>query len=554
MDLSGIDNSGDLILFNGKIITVDPNDTIAEAIAIKDGKIVGIGVYSDVKSLVRDGTKPIDLEGKTVVPGFIDAHVHLDCMATHTKLALSCHIPTVKYIETNGAVECLADILKALKEKVQQTAKGQWIIAQGRFTLESDGNCPTRKQLDEIAPDHPIMIRYNAHTHLLNSNALKLVEITKDGPDQEELEKYAAGAKVLRDPASGEPTGKLIECGDWIFPMHNPFPHDRLKGAIRKACRETVSFGITSIQEFTSWPESTRIYQELYRNGELPLRVQLCPTVWGLYKTIDLDCIIKLGLQTGFGDERLKFGRAKIFVDVAGYDVGGQPITWPRITQDKLNELVFKAHRAGIAVMMHATSRDGQNMALNAVEQAVNELPDMNHRARIEHFAGDYWPEGIERMKRLKMIPVPTPYSSLGWYGDAWLESAQPGEKAVIYRTLLNEGLMPPGNSDGMGTEPEALNPWWSIWCLVARKTRRGRSICPEEGVTVMEAIRIYTLYSAHAGFEEHIKGSLEVGKLADMAVLSEDPLCVAPQKLPEIKADLTIVEGKIVYNRELSE
>ena len=554
MDLSGIDNSGDLLLFSGKIITVDPNDTIAEAIAIKDGKIVGVGAYADVKSLVRNGTKPIDLEGKTVVPGFIDAHVHLDCMATHTKLAMSFHIPPVKYIETNGTVTSLDDILKAIKEKVQQTSKGEWIIAQGRFTLETGGNCPTKQQLDEIAPDHPMMVRYNAHTHLLNSNALKLVNITKDGPSQEELEKYAAGAKILKDPASGEPTGKVIECGDWIFPMYNPFPHDQLKEAIRKACRETVSFGITSIQEFTSWPESTRIYQELYRNGELPLRVQLCPTVWGLYKTVDLDSIINLGMQTGFGNDWLKFGRAKIFTDVEGCDIDGRMKTWPRITQEGLDKLVFEAHKAGIAVMMHATSREGQEMAINAVENAVDKIPGMDHRARIEHFAGDYWPEGIERMKRLKMIPVPTPYSSLGWYGDAWLESAKPGEKAVIYRTLLREGFMPPGNSDGMGTEPEALNPWWSIWCLVARKTRRGKSICPEEGVTVMEAIRIYTFYSAYAGFEEHIKGSLEVGKLADMVVLSEDPLSVTPEKLPEIEADITIVEGKIVYRKELSQ
>jgi len=553
VDFSEIDNRGDLILYNGKIITVDPNDTTAEAIAVKDGIIVGVGDYSEVKSLVRDDTKLIDLEGKTVVPGFIDAHVHLDCMATHTKLAMSFHIPPVKYIETYSTVRSLDDILKAIKEKVQQTPKGEWIIGQGRFALETDGNSPTKKQLDEVAPDHPVMVRYNAHTHLLNSKALKSVNITKDGPSQEELEKHAAGARIIMDPVSGEPTGRVIECGDWIFPMYNPFPHDQLKEAIRKTCQEAVSFGVTSIQEFTSWPESTRIYQELYRNGELALRVQLCPTVWGLYKTVDLDCILKLGMQTGFGDEWLKFGRAKIFVDVEGYDVEGQWINWPRINQEKLNELVLKAHKAGIAVMMHATSREGQKTAINAVEAAVKEFPDMDHRARIEHFAGDYWPEGVERLKRLGMIPVPTPYSSLGWYGDAWLESSQPGDKTVIYRTLLNEGLMPPGNSDGMGTEPEALNPWWSIWCLVVRKTRRGQLICPEEGVTVMEAIRIYTLYAAYAGFEEQIKGSIEVGKLADMVVLSEDPLSVAPEKLPEIEADITIIEGKIVYRNEVS-
>ncbi len=550
MGFSKIDNSRDLILYNGKIITVDPNDTIAEAVAVINGKIVGVGAYAEVKSLVSPDTNLIDLEGKTVVPGFIDAHVHIDCTATHTKLAMSFHIPPVKYFETHNTVESLDDILAAIMEKVDQTPKGEWIIGQGRFTLESDGNCPTKKQLDEIAPDHPIMVRYNAHTHLLNSRALKLVNITKTGPKQEELEKYSPGARILRDPVSGEPTGKVIECGDWIFPMYNPFPQDQLKEAIKKTCREALSYGVTSIQEFTSWPESMRIYQELYKNGELSLRVQLCPCVWGLYKTVDLDDILKLGLQTGFGNEWLKFGRIKIFVDVEGYDVDGRLESWPRINQEKLNELVLKAHKAGIAIMMHATDRAGQETAIKAVETAVNEFPDMDHRARIEHFGGGYWPEGIERLKRLKMIPVPTPYSSLGWYGDAWLESSQPGDKAVIYRTLLNEGFMPPGNSDGMGTDPEALNPWWSIWCLVARKTRLGQLICPEEGVTVMEAIRIYTMYSAYAGFEEQIKGSIEVGKMADMVVLSEDPLSVTLEKLPEIKAEITFIEGKIVYGK----
>ena len=165
MGFSEIDNRGDLILYNGKIITVDPNDTIAEAhCRQRRYNCWGRDATLKVKSLVGNDTKPTDLEGKTVVPGFIDAHVHLDCMATHTKLAMSFHIPPVKYIETvNRAWDPWMIVLKAIKAKVQQTPKGEWIIAQGRFALESDGNCPTKKQLDEITPDHPMMVRYNAH-------------------------------------------------------------------------------------------------------------------------------------------------------------------------------------------------------------------------------------------------------------------------------------------------------------------------------------------------------------------------------------------------------
>lgn len=134
--------------------------------------------------------------------------------------------------------------------------------------------------------------------------------------------------------------------------------------------------------------------------------------------------------------------------------------------------------------------------------------------------------------------------------GGAWLESSKPGEKVVYYRTMLDDGLMPPGNSDCMGTEPEALNPWWSIWCMVARRTKSGRLICPEESITVMEAIRIYTMNSAYACFEEENLGSIEEGKLADLVVLNGDPLTAPADRLMDIEAEMTIVGGKIVYPR----
>ncbi|MCP4983436.1 MAG: amidohydrolase family protein, partial [Gammaproteobacteria bacterium] len=130
-----------------------------------------------------------------------------------------------------------------------------------------------------------------------------------------------------------------------------------------------------------------------------------------------------------------------------------------------------------------------------------------------------------------------------------WLETARPGDKAVPYRTLLDMGFMPPGNSDSMGTEPESLNPWWSIWCAVTRKTRRGREICPEEGLSVIDAIRLYTTFSAFAGFEEHIKGSIEPGKLADMIVLSDNPFEIPADALKDIRVTTTIVGGRTVHS-----
>jgi predicted amidohydrolase YtcJ len=541
----------DLVLCNGKIVTMDAATTVVDAVAVAGDRILATGARSDVESLIGEETEVIDLRGRVALPGFIDTHVHIDCTATHTKLATSCHIPPVDYVAVSGAAGSRDAILDFVKEQAQHSPKGQWIIGQGRFTLETDGNSPTRRQLDEAAPDHPVMIRYSAHAQLLNSRALEDVGISRDAPSQAELDAVAPAARIRRDPASGEPTGVVNECVDWILGMRNPWSDEALKGAIEATCREAVGFGVTGIHEFVSWPESARIYQELHRAGALPLRVQLCPCIWGLYQTADLDSLVKLGIQTGFGNDWLKFGSAKIFVDGEGRDEQGVAREWPRITQDRLNDLVLAAHRGGIRVMMHATSREGQGMAIEAVEAALKAVPRSDHRHRIEHFAGDYWPEGLARLKRAGIIPVPTPYSSLGWFGDAWLDASRPGEKVVPYRSLVEEGFMPPGNSDCMGTEPEALNPWWSIWCVVTRKTRSGRTICPEEGLGVMDAIRLYTTHSAYAGFEETLKGSIEPGKLADLVVLSEDPFEIPPDGLKEVRVVKTLIGGEVVHTTD---
>jgi hypothetical protein len=538
----------DVVLVNGRIVTMDSADTTVEAVAVAGERIIARGAQSDIEPLIGKRTRVIDLEGRVVLPGFIDTHVHLDCTAVHTKLAGSCHIPPVEYVGVSSAGESREAILAWVEAEAGRTPAGQWIIGQGRFPLEADGNSPTRTELDRAAPDHPVMIRYSAHTQILNAKALDIAGITRDAPTQAELHAVARGGRIVRDAASGEPTGIIHEAIDWVFRMHSPWPYDALKGAIRETLREAVGFGVTGIHEFISWPESARIYQQLHRDGELPLRVQLCPCIWGMYHTADLDGLVRLGLQSGFGNDWIKFGSAKMFIDGGGRDAAGVHQEWMRLSQDELNELVAGAHKAGIRMMMHAISREAQAMAIEAVEAALAETPRADHRHRIEHFAGDYWPEGLDRLKALGIIPVPTPYSSLGWYGDDWLDSANQGDKAAPYRTLLDEGFMPPGNSDSMGTEPEALNPWWSIWCAVARKTRSGRSICPEEGIDVIDAIRLYTTFAAHAGFEEASKGSIEPGKLADLIVLAQDPFAGPVDALKDVRVATTMVGGRVVH------
>ena len=543
--------TADRILINGRIITMDQAETTVEAVALRGDRIVATGTAGDLEPLCGPETESIDLGGRVVLPGFIDTHVHIDCTATHTKLAGSCHLSPVDYVTVNKAASSRQEILDWIAAEARQKPKGQWIIGQSRFTLEDDGNSPTRAELDAAAPDYPAMIRYSAHSQILNSQGLAISGITARRPSQEEMDAVSPGGRVIRDPSTGEPTGVLNECNDWVFRGNNPWPYEALKGAILETCREASRFGVTGIHEFTSWSDSTRIYQDLYDEGTLPLRVQLCPCVYGLYQTLDMDALLRMGLKTGFGNEWIKFGSAKLFTDVEGKDNQGVYREWPRIDQKSLNDIVTAANRAGIRMMMHATSRNGQTMAINAIEAALADTPRDDHRHRIEHFAGDYWPEGLARLKALGIIPVPTPYSSLGWYGDGWLKTAKPGDKAVPYQSLLDMGFMPPGNSDCMGTEPESLNPWWSIWCTVSRRTRSGQLICPEEGLSVLDAIRLYTTFSAFAGFEEHIKGSIEPGKLADLIVLSDDPFKVPVDALKDIRVTTTIVGGRTVHSED---
>lgn len=526
----------DMVLLNGKVITVDSKDTIAEAVAVKEGKIIYVGDSQGVKSFIDEKTKRIDLKGKPMLPGFIDAHTHTELIANADHFWLDVHIPPLKSIE---------EVLKKVKKACRETPKGEWIVGQGGFVQPM----PTKEELDAIAPEHPVVLRYSMHVYVLNSKALDVARITRDTPDP-------PGGKIDKDPVTGEPTGVLQECFD-ILPI--PFPsYEELKEAIKKTClKYFIKQGVTTVYDLPATADSIRIYQELLKHGELPLRFRPYITInnsAGTKKIVDLDCLLKLGLQTGFGNDYLRLGGIKIFSDGSGrtaafYDPPGQTKHWRgllKLTPEELNKNVVEAHNAGFQVWIHAIGDKAADVALDALELALKEMPKKDHRHRIEHSGvSRTTSEHLKRMKRLGIIPVPT---------AAWIcrGSAVPkGTKVHIYRTLLDQGFLPPGNSDSAGAMPEGINPLFSIWCMVARKTYSGELNCPEERITVMEAIRTYTMNGAYSGFEEKIKGSIEIGKLADFIVLSDNPLTCDVDKIKDIQVEMTIIDGKIVYERQ---
>lgn len=520
--------NADMIFFNGNVVTVDKKNTICEAVAVSAGKIVKVGSGKEILDLKGPKTELIDLRRKTLLPGFIDAHTHLDLVGmVASELVVDCHIPPVRSVD---------EILKRIKERVKKTPLGELIMGHGRFNQPY----PTKDQLDKIAPNHPVIIKNSMHSYRMNRYALEKYHITKEKPTPEELFQVDPGGIIYRDPATGEPTGYVEECWNYMFPKSkSPFSFDKTKYFLKVGLDRFSKVGVTSMTEFVDFPESLRGYQELHETGDLNIRLNIVTCVHGLYKTADLDSLIDLGIKTGFGNDWLKFMGIKIFVDRG-------PVT--TLASIQLNEMVLKAHEAGLRVHMHATSRKAQEMALEALEAAEKAIPNKNLRHRIEHMGNNYMdPTFFDRIKKIGAICVPTAYF-IGIGAVDWLQTK--GGRPYPFKSLLSMGLCVPGNSDSGGSEPEAYNPLYEIWCMVARKSKGGKPVTPEEKIPVMDAIRIYTIHSAFACFDEAIKGSIEPGKMADFVILAENPLRVPEERLKDIKVDMTVVGGRVVFRK----
>ena len=522
----------ELILHHGNIFTIDDRPPKAEAVAIAEGRFFAVGSNDDVLNLKSAATRRIDLEGKTVVPGFIDAHTHLGYSGLRHLTRLDCDLRSINAIKD------------AIRAYARETPVGEWVAGfKYDDTKTAEGRALTRADLDEVAPEHPVFIEHRGgHTAYVNSLALERAGIGEDTPDPQ-------GGHRGRD-ASGRLNGKLEENAAFTMSDLLPaeFSREQAREGVKLISAMMARSGVTSAHDALGAPDDLRAYQDSREAGELALRV---------YTLIDvqyLDAMIEAGVRTGLGDEWVKVGPVKLLCDGSISErtarlsepfIGSPDDYGILVTEEgELYAQARKAHEAGWQVAVHANGDVGIDITLRVLERVQRELPREDPRFRLEHctIVND---DLIARIRSLGAIP--NPFSTYVYYhGEKMIYyGAERLEHMFAVRSFLDAGIKVTQTSD---YPPGPFEPMMALQSSVTRTDMNGTVWGPSQKVSVLEAIRVGTLHGAHASFEENDKGSIEAGKLADLVVLGQDPTEVDPSTLIDIPVERTMVGGRWVH------
>lgn len=488
----------------------------AEAALVKDGRISFVGTTRDVLEQAGE-ISVIDCEGRTVVPGFIDGHAHLEMTCLHLTRWLPLHVPPY---------ESLSDIAEAIRERAERTPPGEWIV--GRTSMGFAGKVGeqrlfTRQELDDITMTHPVAVLSSLHIAMLNTRGLKELGLWESNATP------PRGVIVHREP-SGEPTGIATE----IWPMLPGFPKETVKAALREKVMDWfVSKGVTTIHNLPFSADDILAVQDLQESGELPLRLRF---FYHIPHQIELDELLAMGLKPGFGNDMLRYGGIKIFIDGIGNDGLGN-VTWDvKWDEDELEDFVFRSHVAGQQLWMHLLHPDSLQLGIRVMERVLQRHP-APHRHRFEH-AGDFVsdPADLKRLKESGMWLVTTP---------AFLHASRGVRRRYPHwRSLIDAGFQVIGSSDTTGSIPDGIAPMFNIGCAMNYVDD------PDQRITVLDALRMFTIWPAAGSFEENDKGSITVGKFGDFAVLASDPREVEVEELFDLPVDMTILGGTVVFER----
>jgi predicted amidohydrolase YtcJ len=513
--------SADLALINANVYTMDPRKPTAEAVAIKKNKILKVGTNQEVNQLIKKSTKVISLDGKTVIPGLIDTHIHV---ADFGRCLL--------WLDLTSA-ESVKELQSLLKKKAKQTPVEKWLIGRGwnqnRF---KEKRLPSLSDLNVAAPDNPIILYHeSAMICAVNSKALGLAGVTGQTA-------VPSGGSIDKNPQTGELTGILRDSATNLIWQVVPEPTmDELLDPIALACQKIAEAGVTSVHWLVLSESELSIIQRLHAEGKLPVRVNVIVPEEFLEKTIGFQSVDSLMLHVG-GAEIATDGYLDSKTAALFQPYSDEPNNSGRLlcTEQALATSVARVLTAGFQPVIHAMGDRAIDTALKVIEATPKRK---SVRFRIEQ-AAVLNKELIERLKTQNVVVSVQP-TVIATEFSVWSAAQRLGVERAIFlhplKTLIKAGVKVAGGSD---CPMEALNPFLGIQAVVTRDE------FSEQRLTVEEALQLYTIYAAYSSGEENIKGSIEEGKLADFSVLSCDPMAAKPNEIKSIKVDMVIIGGKI--------
>ena len=525
--------AADMVLLNGKVITVDAQDRIASALAVKDGLIQAVGDEAQVGELLGERTTVIDLGGKAVTPGLIDAHNHFQVMGLMNSYYLPLMPPEVRTIQ---------DLQAKLAEAVGRTPAGEWV--NGYFMVVTEGRLPNRHDLDPVSPNHPVwVIQQGGHYGSANSLAMQMAGITAATPDP-------SGGLIERE-ANGEPSGVFYNHRAMDL-LRRVIPQPTMADVERNIVSTLPLFaacGVTSFQDNNvRGVDTVHTYRDVGQRGEMTLRGDVFYTLeWPGDLERALNEIERFD-EGGF----MRFAGCKFLLDgqlkMAFCHQPHQGVRWdlPTWEPQSFKDAVRALHDTGLQICVHCAGDAAVDLTLDAFEEAMDANPRPDPRHRIEHCVL-CTPEATRRMKDLGVVVSTQPqFIRLG--GDAYpgLFGEERSRRVIVTREWLDEGVALALGSDSPTT------PWYTpqvtLFGAITRLTFSNQRYNPEQALTIQEALRAHTMGSAYAAHQEKVKGSIEAGKLADLVVWAEDPYTVATQRLWQTPIAMTIVGGKIVH------
>ncbi len=537
----------DTVYHNGVVVTMN-GDQVVQAVAVRGDEIIAVGSDQEVQELVGASTEVIDLDGKTMLPGFYAPHDHFPGSGRVAVSSVDLNSPPI------GDVATMAELVAALSARAAETPAGQWVQGRGYDdTLLAEQRHPTREDLDAVSTEHPIYISHTSgHLGVANSVALELAGVTRATPDP-------PGGVIQKDPDTGEPNGVFEESGGMVSRLIPPPTRDQQLEAFRWSVQDYVEDGVTTAVIAGGSRTSLINLRQARAEGLLSLRIITMMSRGNLEQPSAAEAG---GLGSHFGDTRLKVGAIKIVQDGSNQGYTGyftEPYHtpfkgdadyrgYPRRSREDLTTMVKELHREGYQIAIHANGDAAIDDVIHAFREAQQEYPRSDARHRIEH-CQMVRTDQLDSIAELGLSPSFF-VGHVFYWGDRHRDIFMGPDRAAgisALRSATDRGIRFTVHDD---TPVTPVNPLQLIWVSVNRLTKTGQVLGPEERVTPLQALRAVTIDAAWQNFEEDIKGSIEPGKLADLVIVTDNPLTMDPEAIVEIEVLQTIVGGISVYVR----